>query len=244
MCEVSRSSAVASAQNGSGRAGEILGALFAHVGKAVRMDRRELLAAVDRAFDPGARGLSAWPDPRPFDSSPTEEEYSRVTNVERFRLIGCRADAWIGVLESAGLAVADRNAVVEWRAAPGPVITRTDVVRPVATGALPLVVSRSSIDGAAEVGVVLGAGDPAVSVGCVPQCGCDACDSGSQNELDELDRMFVSVVTGAFRRLELGDRDITVEADGWSASGQFANGEIEAVIANPTGWLEVSGAPW
>ena len=40
----------------------------------------------------------------------------------------------------------------------------------------------------AAVSLTLGVGDPAVCIGWLPDCGCDACDSGSPNELEQLDR--------------------------------------------------------
>jgi len=53
--------------------------------------------------------------------------------------------------------------------------------------------------GAVDAGVSLGVGDPAVLVLAAPDCGCDACDSGSQDALDELDEYMLSVVTGSER---------------------------------------------
>jgi hypothetical protein len=91
----------------------------------------------------------------------------------------------------------------------------------------------------------LGVGDPAICVAWFPACGCDACDDGSQEVLDELDRHLLGVVSGTFRRLSSGDRVITViEEGGLSASGAFRRGEVDAVLADPTGWDEVAGASW
>lgn len=124
------------------------------------------------------------------------------------------------------------------------------MVRWIAAGALALVVARSRIADVPDAGVVLGAGDPAVCVDVSPDCGCDACDSGSQDELDVIDARVLAVVSGSFRYLSRGPRRITViDRDGsWSGrdrvGGGFARGEIEATIADPAGWREVSGAPW
>ena len=98
-------------------------------------------------------------------------------------------------------------------------------------------------------GVTLGVGDPAVSVTWIPDCGCDACDSGSQDVLDELDEAILGIVSGTFRRLWSGDREITVVGtERWRAScgpsGPFARGEVEEILADPAGWREVSGASW
>ena len=122
----------------------------------------------------------------------------------------------------AALAVIERDASVRWRAEPGPDISRTDRVVGLAEGALPLIVARSRIGDVDDAGVTLGVGDPASCVAWFPGCGCDACDSGSQDELDELDRHVAGIVSGSFRRLTDGERQITVlDEHGWSASGLF-----------------------
>lgn len=61
--------------------------------------------------------------------------------------------------------------------------------------------------------MVLGVGDPAEVVAVIPDCACDACDSGSQVVLDKLDEYILGVVTGAYRRLWRGRREITVYSD-------------------------------
>ena len=116
---------------------------------------------------------------------------------------------------------------------------------PLAAGALPLVVARSRIGEVDDAGVVLGVGDPAVCLARFPECGCDACDSGSQNELDNMDGHVFGVVRGTFRRLTKGRRTITVIGEsGWSASGGFGRREVDAVLAHPTGWDELRGESW
>jgi hypothetical protein len=80
-------------------------------------------------------------------------------------------------------------------------------------GGLPLIVARSQLGAVDDAGVTVGVGDPAVVITWIPDCGCDACDSGSQDVLDELDEAIVGVVSGAFRRLASGDRVITVSGD-------------------------------
>ena len=60
----------------------------------------ELIAAVDAAFVETGRGLSGWPDPHP-DRRPLEEEYSRVTNPQRWAILAARAEAWFKALTDA-----------------------------------------------------------------------------------------------------------------------------------------------
>ena len=116
-----------------------------------------------------------------------------------------------------------------------------------APGALPLVVTKDQMGDIEDAGITVGVGDPAVVFLVTPDCGCDACDSGSQDALDELDEYMLSVVTGSYRRLWRGEREITVilgENCTWSASGNFGRGEIDKILANPRRWNELTGAPW
>ena len=185
----------------------------------------ELLTAVELAFEITGRGLRPWPDPHP-DRSPLAEQYSRLLDPAKWRIIGARSDAWSKALTDNGVAVIERDVSVDWQDPPGPAITRTDRIVPVAAGALPIVVARSRLDDIDDAGVVLGVGHPSVLVALFPDCGCDACDSGSQDELDHLDRHMLGIVAGRFRRLTRRGRQITtIDADGSSGSGKFGRGE-------------------
>jgi hypothetical protein len=137
----------------------------------------ELLAAVDATFEVTGRGLESWPDPHP-DRSPLDEEYSRLTNPSKWRIVGARADAWPVAVVDAGLAKAERSTVIRWRAPPRTVFSRTDHVAPYPRGALPLVLARSQLGDVDDAGVTLGVGDPVIGVAWFPERGCEACDSG------------------------------------------------------------------
>ncbi|WP_420865007.1 DUF6226 family protein [Brachybacterium paraconglomeratum] len=50
-------------------------------------------------------------------------------------------------------------------------------------------------------GPVVGAGDPPLPVETIPDCGCDACDSGSRNLLELLDQVILSIVDGSYEAL-------------------------------------------
>ena len=211
--------------------------------------RHELIARVDAAFAVTGRGLAEWPDPHPDRSLVRDEEYSRLSNPAKWRIVGARADAWLMALHETGLAVVHPGAPVQWRVPPKTVVSRTDRIVPRVAGALPLVVARSQLGAVDDAGVTLGVGDPAVCAVWIPDCGCDACDSGSQDVLDELDEHVFGVVSGAFRRLWSGDREVYVisrETRGARSggSGGFGRGEIDAILADPVGWHEMSGAPW
>jgi hypothetical protein len=204
----------------------------------------ELLAAVGDAFEVTGAGCPSWADPHP-DRSPLEEEYSRVTDPGRWRIVGARAEAWLIGLETSALATVERNVEVRWRVPPATEISRADRLLPRATGAAPLVIARSRIGDVDDAGVTLGVGNPAVCVAWFPACGCDACDGGSDYELHELDEHILGVISGAFRRLSADDHTITVISDArWSASGMSPGQKVDEILANPSGWHEMSGSSW
>lgn len=213
---------------------------------------QELLVAVEAAFVHTSRSSAPWPDPHPDRSLIPDEAYSRLTNPARWRILGQRTDAWLIALVQAGLANVGPEATVSWttQPQPQPVISRAERAIPVVAGALELVVAHSQIGDVDDAGLVLGVGSPAECINRFPDCGCDACDSGSQNELDHLDTHMLSIVTGSFRRLSDGEAVITVIGDGgWSATGFSSTGrrigrQVEAVLDNPHGWSELTGRSW
>ncbi len=208
------------------------------------MDETELLAAVDLAFQRTGAGLDPWPDPHSAGESPADVEYSRVTNPERFRLLSARFEAWVEVLTNAGVANIEREVEITWQEKPGPVLTRTDRLVPVAGDGLRIVVGKSTLAGLDEIGLVIGVGDPALRIGWLPHCGCDACDSGSEYEIEQLDEWINSIVHGVFRHLSRGDQTITVTAPNRFVSSGVDPGQVARVLARSRGWQGVSGTSW
>lgn len=206
-------------------------------------DSHSLLPAVEAAFAATARDLAPWPDPHP-DGVVDHAEYSRVTNPERLGITSARADAWTAALVELGLTDAERATTVRWWERPGTTITRTDRLVPRVPNALPLVLARSEIGGVADAGLTIGIGDTAVLVAAIPNCGCDACDHGSDDLLIKLDQLVLAVIAGQCRHLRNGDRQITVLGDRTSAIGSFRGTEIGTILADPTGWDELTGPPW
>ena len=206
----------------------------------------ELVDAVNRRFALRPPELAVWPDPH-HGRQPADEEYSRATDPERWRILGARVDAWVAALVATGLASVEHVAVddIRWEEHPHTRMSSAIRVIPSAMGARPMVVARSQIGDVPETGITLGWGDPAVLVGLFPYCGCDACDDGAQLDLDSVDDRLSIIVSGGYRRLSQGDRQVRGEAShGWSATGEWEDGEVEAVLADPTGWQELSGATW
>ena len=109
----------------------------------------------------------------------------------------------------ADAAEVDDSGQVDWAVLPHADRHRATVLRPRRQGALPLVLVRTAAEEAAGstdlessdseiLGLVIGIGDPAVPVSTTPDCGCDACDSGSRDLLENLDRTLLSIVDGSF----------------------------------------------
>lgn len=220
-----------------------VGAPAAAYGDAV-VTLMELRRMVDVAFIATSQGLDPWEDPHP-DRSPLEEEYSRVLDPGKWRIVPARVEAWCDVLIEVGLATVERDVTLRWAPDRGRTFARIDRLVSPTPSTVPLVFAYFGFEGVDINAVTIAAGDPAVELTGVPPCGCDACDSGSQDALGLVDDHILGVVSGVFRHLTRGSRTITVHsADGWSASGAFDHNEVDRVLADPTGWDEVSGSPW
>lgn len=181
------------------------------------LDEIEAAFAVTGAHTPG------WEDPH-FDAEADgerrdslKEEYSRCLDPGKYRTLWARAEAWTRALTARGWADAadsddsddnDASEQLAWAIQPHAHRYRATVLRPRRSGALPLVLARTapedatgSIDisgrDALVLGLVVGIGEPAVPVSTTPDCGCDACDSGSRELLEDLDRTLLSIVDGS-----------------------------------------------
>ena len=200
----------------------------------------ELVAAVDAAFVETGRGLDGWPDPHP-DRMPLNEEYSRVTNPQRWKILAARAEAWFAAMTTAGIAELD-EAAVAWREPPRVTVDRTFQAVPLAPGAIPLVVAWNRIEDVDWPGVVLGVGEPTEVVAVIPDCACDACDSGSQDALNELDEYMLGVLTGAYRKLWRGKREITVYSEDHMSRSGFERRHVKLTRLLPGRFVGVPTA--
>lgn len=212
----------------------------------------EVERRVDAVFARRPAALVEWDDPHP-DRQPADGEYSRLTNPGKWRILVARADAWATVLAELGAARADTVAVDElvWTDTPGPIATSAVRLTPTDPGALPLTIARTRLGDAVDAGVVVGVDEPPTRIDLFPDCGCDACDSGSRAELHRIDEVFIAIVSGTFRRLSRRAMTITTGVgEGLSANGvgfgigRIRRSKIDAVLADPTGWDEISGRPW
>ena len=215
------------------------------------MDLETLSGAVDDAFAATGASTPAWPDPHAADREPAQEEYSRCLDPGKYRILKARADAWVQVLTSTGLAtvelLADPAAV--WRDEVAERLETAVRLRPFRTGAVPLLFGFRPLDDVADAIVVLGAGDPAVLLTRLPFCGCDACDDGSEMLLRELDEHIVAVGSGALVHVaSRGDTAMTT-GSGRTATGRFtrrgrAERALDAARAGRSRYPCVTGLAW
>ncbi|MFE5046925.1 DUF6226 family protein [Streptomyces sp. NPDC056637] len=197
------------------------------------MDPVGLGRAVDEAFAVTGVDTPPWPDPHPHGEV-RDEEYSRCAEPVKYRVLAARADAWTQALSRLGLGEAETltDPAAIWRRGPGVAVSGAVRLRPARADAVPLVFGFSAIDEVPRTVLVVGAGEPAVRLEQLPDCGCDACDSGSADLLETLDEVVAAVVTGTFVHVDAGEgREIVCTGDSWSASNWDALPPVEEVLA-------------
>jgi hypothetical protein len=219
---------------------EIASDISVQENETVAVSEDDLIEAGERAFERSSGHLPSWLDPHP-DRQPDDSEYSRVTNAERYRIVGARADAWADAVVQLGLAVT--HDLVEWAEPPQTDFRRPFLVVPKAVAALPVVIARHRLGDCDDAGLTLGLGSPALPVGFLPDCGCDACDSGSQDLIDVVDQYFHAIITGRYRRLWQGDKVIEVVGERRSSSN-IGWRRADAVLAHPEDWADLTGTSW
>jgi hypothetical protein len=220
------------------------------------MDTNTVRAAVAEAFTNTGKTTPPWPDPHARTrgslepAMPREEEYSRCTDPGKYRIVGARADAWVQALTGLGLATVEdvTGDAADYETGPRFPPDRAVRLRPVHAGAVPLLLGYRALQDAPEAIVDISAGEPAVPVETLPDCGCDACDSGSEGLLIELDRPLMAVVAGDFVHVTTPRGVVTATRSGWSASGRFRRREVERTLADAragrSGHPVVRGEPW
>lgn len=194
----------------------------------------QLLAALEQRFAVEAVGLPGWDDPLADPKAQhgrreaREEEYSRITDPGRFDLVLARGRAWTSLLVELGWAraveVTDPDwegddpvswALLPWRWRNTGSLT---VLSPLAEDAVPLLFWNAVGDGVDGANITVCAGNPAIALDFeIPDCRCDACDSGSQDLLQMIDQAVLGVVGGALEA-EVDDSGRRVRSKSTNAS--------------------------
>jgi hypothetical protein len=200
------------------------------------VDLTTLRAAVDAAFAVSGASTPPWPAPHP-DREPLEEEYSRCLDPYKYRITHSRADAWLRALvelELAALREVPTSGLWRDQRDHGQRVPpdRAVLLEPAKADALALLLVYRDVRDAFCASVVVGAGYPAVSTGQSPSCGCDACDGGSTEVLEELDEAVERVVTGDWIHLRAPGVDVSGTPTGYSASGDdLSRVDVPALLA-------------
>lgn len=145
----------------------------------------ELRARMEQRWAAGEH--ASWPPPRDPMDSPREEEYSRVTDPGRYRIVHERARLWaevLGELPEVEVEDADGRGL------------RLTCDR---AGTLPLLllermVAQPGDDALAVLRVAVAR--PEIELTEQPDCGCDACDTGSDDILGTIDEHVLVAVGG------------------------------------------------
>ncbi len=169
--------------------------------------------------------LPSWPDPHP-DREPATEGYSRVTDAPRYRIAQVRARLWADVLaEMLGVETTEVTPVARGVDRPRWIDRGTRLTAPT-TGTLPLFLLERDVpqDAGSPLPVLdVAVARPDIVVADHPDCGCDACDSGSRDLLEAVDSSIRQVVGGPF--VMLRHRAWTAH---WSPEGAGLAGEVDA----------------
>lgn len=171
-------------------------------------DLRDRVEQLYQATEP-----AVWADPHP-DREPTDDEYSQLTDPERYGISHRRTLAWLrACVELLGASVPpglpdDLTEVREQRltlASPRP-------------GTLPIVVDLKVTE-LPWVSFGVQGSEPMESA---PGCGCDACDDGSAGVLVEVDRWFDQVLGGELVWLQGGPASMPASRSPPRAAGRAA----------------------
>lgn len=149
---------------------------------AARGKRRHGFTAGGRRFvEVDTRRLQEAVATHPGEAHPLEEEYSRCLDPGKYRILPARGEAWVRALTRLGVATVDEvvDPAAAWRDEPDVRVETATRLRPTRAGAISLLLGFTSLQGVPAAVVVIGAGQPEVPLVTLPDCGCDACDSGS-----------------------------------------------------------------
>jgi hypothetical protein len=224
----------------------------------------ELQAQVAASYD--RLDAPAWPNPHPGPTLPGDEEYSRVTDPERYRIVYLRAHVWADRLSAV-------PGVTVEPLAPAPLDddgrlgrfdrgVRITSARPGTLPLLllerdaPLVTPADSAAGATIPVLHISVAEPTVAVEMLPLCGCDACDSGSDDLLRAIDEAVGHVIGGPFVTLRGSGWHATWYPDGGHSGGEGRGPDHDTVLDQcrrlargedvrlPRGTRAFVGRPW
>lgn len=207
-----------------------------------------LVAEADREFESTAAGRPGWPDPH--DSVPADElAYSVCSDPGKYRILDSRAEAWARALVRLGLAeLMDPSPDAMWVGAQRRVdqVDRRWVLAPRVPGGITLWFARTLVDDE-PFGIDIGVGSenlPTVFLESVPDCGCDACDTGSQPELETIDSAVLTAARGGVVHARDNHRQATAGIQSWHTTNGAPESWLDPRVPAPPGVRRWLGEPW
>ena len=201
----------------------------------------ELRARVAERYD--RLGLAGWPPPRDPMASPEDWEYSRVSDRDKYLVLHGRGRVWAEVLaELPGVSARGTDVSPmerSWRAPDRAVVVERESP---GSGSLVLLEIDGVGDGVDALVPVLqvalaGEGTGPLIVTSLPECGCDACDDGSEYYLEALDAAVVRILTEPVVVLEHEHWRTD-----WSPSGWSHGGDRPVAAERAVAWCEAIAA--
>ncbi|MDN4161088.1 DUF6226 family protein [Nocardioides abyssi] len=205
---------------------------------------------VDHEFAVTGRDTPGWPDPH-GEREPSDEEYSRCLDPGKYRILSARVDAWARVLTSRGVTYDDTERTAAWHDAirsPAEMANGRRFSSTQPSGAALL--TATTVVGGEPYGLDLAISHESLAatfVDTVPDCGCDACDSGSADLLYVLDGWFLTVARGGVLRVWSDSASLTRTRDGWEGSGIGAaqlERWLDETVPTPANVGRVIAQPW
>jgi hypothetical protein len=171
-----------------------------------------------------------WPDPHLDGRDSYREEYARLSRPERYHIVHERADAWAAALGSVAGVVVERLPSAQLQTG-GPVRhERGWLAASTRPGTLPLLLLLRGV-GAAPLAVLdIGVARRDVLLETLPDCGCDACDRGSDDLLAAVDRTVRTVVGGPLVLLRGPGWRADWHPGGGSSAGEGSGPDHERVM--------------
>ncbi|MFC7021565.1 DUF6226 family protein [Promicromonospora thailandica] len=184
-------------------------------------------ALTDRVNAIYARSNStSWPDPHQ-DREATAEEYSRVTNPEKYFITLLRARAWVHVLGP----LPDIDAEPLEVELLGSHFDRGVRLTSRRADTLPLLLLERDLTETGDSPMVcVSVAEPDIEIERVPDCGCDACDFGSANLVKGLDETIVEALNGMVLMLGANWRGIWTP-DGGGVGGRPGHPGFDQIMA-------------
>jgi len=206
-----------------------------------------LVVDVERAFEVAGPSTPGWEDPHP-DRDPPPEKYSQCSDPGKYAIIHARVAAWVQVLADRNMATATEVAPQPWLDAlrPPELLARTLCLLPRVPGGITLVLASTLVDGQVfGLDVGLSKQGRTVVVDTVPDCGCDACDSGSADLLRTVDGWVLTAARGGVLHARRGASNITRTLDGWKGTGSHPEESwLDGSLPNPPGVERWAGSAW